>query len=76
MPFGFSSTGAVFTLHELTPALLVGSVVLLVSVAAVRLSTKSGLPSLLPGRAAPVTTLGPTSAPRRTPPSARYRTWC
>jgi len=36
-----------FTLHELTPALLVGSVVLLVSVAAVRLSVKSGLPSLL-----------------------------
>ena len=36
-----------FTLHDLTPALLVGSVVLLVSVAAVRLSVKSGLPSLL-----------------------------
>jgi cell volume regulation protein A len=34
-------------LHELTPALLVGSIVLLVSVAAVRLSVKSGLPSLL-----------------------------
>ena len=47
MPFGLSSAGAAFTLHELTPALLVGSVVLLVSVAAVRLSTKSGLPSLL-----------------------------
>ena len=36
-----------FTLTDLTPALLVGSVVLLVSVAAVRLSVKSGLPSLL-----------------------------
>ena len=36
-----------FTLHDLTPALLVGSVVLLVSVAAVRLSVRSGLPSLL-----------------------------
>nr|WP_231961555.1 potassium/proton antiporter [Pedococcus dokdonensis] len=36
-----------FTLHDLTPALLVGSLVLLVSVAAVRLSLKSGLPSLL-----------------------------
>ncbi|GAA2737290.1 potassium/proton antiporter [Pedococcus aerophilus] len=39
------STG--FTLHDLTPALLIGSLVLLVSVAAVRLSVKSGLPSLL-----------------------------
>ncbi|MFC8501165.1 potassium/proton antiporter [Pedococcus sp. NPDC057267] len=47
MPFGLPSAGAAFTLHELTPALLVGSIVLLVSVAAVRLSTKSGLPSLL-----------------------------
>lgn len=36
-----------FTLHDLTLALLVGSLVLLVSVAAVRLSVKSGLPSLL-----------------------------
>lgn len=36
-----------FTLDDLTPALLVGSLVLLVSVAAVRLSVKSGLPSLL-----------------------------
>lgn len=36
-----------FTLDHLTPALLVGSLVLLVSVAAVRLSVKSGLPSLL-----------------------------
>lgn len=42
-----SESPAVFTLHDLTPALLVGSVVLLVSVAAVRLSVKSGLPSLL-----------------------------
>ncbi|HEY7717763.1 MAG TPA: potassium/proton antiporter [Pedococcus sp.] len=36
-----------FTLTDLTPALLVGSLVLLVSVAAVRLSVRSGLPSLL-----------------------------
>ena len=36
-----------FTVHDLTPALLVGSLVLLVSVAAVRLSVRSGLPSLL-----------------------------
>ena len=36
-----------FTLTDLTPALLVGSLVLLVSVAAVRLSVSSGLPSLL-----------------------------
>jgi potassium/hydrogen antiporter len=36
-----------FTLHDLTPALLVGSLVLLVSVAAVRISARSGLPSLL-----------------------------
>ena len=43
---GLPAAGS-FTLHELTPVLLVGSVVLLVSVAAVRLSVKSGLPSLL-----------------------------
>jgi cell volume regulation protein A len=43
---GADSSGT-FTLHDLTPALLVGSLVLLVSVAAVRLSVKSGLPSLL-----------------------------
>jgi potassium/hydrogen antiporter len=43
---GFPAAGS-FTLHDLTPALLVGSVVLLVSVAAVRLSVRSGLPSLL-----------------------------
>ena len=36
-----------FTLEDLTPVLLIGSLVLLVSVAAVRLSVKSGLPSLL-----------------------------
>ena len=43
-----SDTGSSgFTLSELTPALLVGSLVLLVCVAAVRLSVKSGLPSLL-----------------------------
>jgi cell volume regulation protein A len=45
LPWAESSEG--FTLHDLTPALLVGSLVLLVSVAAVRLSVKSGLPSLL-----------------------------
>ncbi|WP_270889277.1 potassium/proton antiporter [Pedococcus sp. 5OH_020] len=44
---GALPTADTFTLHDLTPALLVGSVVLLVSVAAVRLSVKSGLPSLL-----------------------------
>jgi cell volume regulation protein A len=36
-----------FTLEDLTPALLVGTLVLLVSVFAVRLSARSGLPSLL-----------------------------
>ncbi|MFV0463537.1 MAG: potassium/proton antiporter [Nostocoides sp.] len=36
-----------FTLADLTPVLLLGTIVLLVSVAAVRLSTRSGLPSLL-----------------------------
>ncbi len=45
LPWAGPSDG--FTLHQLTPALLVGSLVLLVSVAAVRLSIKSGLPSLL-----------------------------
>ena len=43
----WSEASGSFTLHDLTPALLVGSIVLLVSVAAVRLSLKSGLPSLL-----------------------------
>lgn len=47
MPERFLAAPTAFTLHELTPALLIGSVVLLVSVAAVRLSVKSGLPSLL-----------------------------
>ncbi len=43
-----SETGSSgFTLQDLTPALLVGSLVLLVCVAAVRLSVRSGLPSLL-----------------------------
>ncbi|MGO4341225.1 potassium/proton antiporter [Pedococcus sp. 2YAF34] len=42
-----AGSSASFTLHDLTPALLVGSLVLLVAVAAVRLSVKSGLPSLL-----------------------------
>lgn len=42
-----SDASGSFTLHDLTPALLIGSVVLLISVAAVRLSLKSGLPSLL-----------------------------
>jgi cell volume regulation protein A len=43
----FLAAQGAFTLEDLTPALLVGSLVLLVSVAAVRLSVKSGLPSLL-----------------------------
>ena len=43
----FLAEQGAFTLTDLTPALLVGSLVLLVSVAAVRLSVKSGLPSLL-----------------------------
>ena len=43
----FLAVQGAFTLSDLTPALLVGSLVLLVSVAAVRLSVKSGLPSLL-----------------------------
>ncbi|EWT01535.1 potassium transporter [Intrasporangium oryzae NRRL B-24470] len=41
----FTSSG--MTLDDLTRVLLIGSVVLLVSVAAVRLSVRSGLPSLL-----------------------------
>jgi potassium/hydrogen antiporter len=47
LPFagGDASTG--FALDDLTLALLVGSVVLVVAVAAVRLSVRSGLPSLL-----------------------------
>jgi cell volume regulation protein A len=36
-----------FTLTDLDPVLAVGSLVLLVSVAAVRLAVRSGLPSLL-----------------------------
>lgn len=36
-----------FTTEDLTPVLLVGSLVLLISVAAVRLSVRSGFPSLL-----------------------------
>lgn len=47
MPPTFLAAPGGFTLHDLTPALLVGSLVLLVSVVAVRLSVKSGLPSLL-----------------------------
>jgi len=43
----FLAEQGAFTLTDLTPALLVGSLVLPVSVAAVRLSVKSGLPSLL-----------------------------
>ncbi len=42
-----SASSGAFTLDDLTPALLVGSLVLIVSVAAVRLSVTSGLPSLL-----------------------------
>ena len=38
---------AVYTLEQLNSALLVGALVLIVSVAAVRLSVRSGLPSLL-----------------------------
>ena len=36
-----------FTLSELTIALLVGSLILIVCVAAIRLSTRTGMPSLL-----------------------------
>lgn len=47
MPPAFPLATDAFTLDDLTPALLVGSLVLLVAVAAVRLSVRSGLPSLL-----------------------------
>ena len=40
-------TGSAFSTHDLSLALLVGAVVLLVSVASVRLANRSGLPSLL-----------------------------
>lgn len=39
--------GAGFTVHELTPVLLVASLTLIVAAAAVRLSARSGFPSLL-----------------------------
>ena len=42
-----SITSSGMTLDDLTRVLLIGSIVLLVSVAAVRLSVRSGLPSLL-----------------------------
>jgi potassium/hydrogen antiporter len=41
------ATGVVASINSIDTALLVGSIVLLVSVAAVRLSTRAGLPSLL-----------------------------
>jgi cell volume regulation protein A len=47
LPFAGSGSSTGFTLDDLTLALLVGSLVLVVSVAAVRLSLGSGLPSLL-----------------------------
>jgi cell volume regulation protein A len=47
LPLADSGAAAGFSLDELTTALLVGSLVLVVSVAAVRLSVRSGLPSLL-----------------------------
>ena len=47
LPLVDGGTAAGFSLDELTTALLVGSLVLVVSVAAVRLSVRSGLPSLL-----------------------------
>ncbi len=47
MHTAFLSADGPFTLHDLTPALLIGTLVLVVSVAAVRLSVQSGLPSLL-----------------------------
>ena len=47
LPFLGGATSTTFSLDDLTLALLVGSVVLVVAVAAVRLSLRSGLPSLL-----------------------------
>ncbi|NUO34058.1 MAG: potassium/proton antiporter, partial [Dermatophilaceae bacterium] len=47
MPALASITSSSMTLDDLTRVLLIGSLVLLVAVAAVRLSVRSGLPSLL-----------------------------
>ena len=47
LPFADGCRGTGFSLDDLTLALLVGSLVLVVAVAAVRLSVRSGLPSLL-----------------------------
>ena len=47
LPFAGGATASGFSLDDLTVALLVGSLVLVVAVAAVRLSLRSGLPSLL-----------------------------
>ena len=47
LPFADGAAATGFSLDDLTLALLVGSLVLVVSVAAVRLSLRSGLPSLL-----------------------------
>ncbi len=47
LPFASGASSSTFSLDDLTLALLVGSLVLVVAVAAVRLSLRSGLPSLL-----------------------------
>ncbi len=47
LPFVSGASSSSFSLDDLTLALLVGSLVLVVAVAAVRLSLRSGLPSLL-----------------------------
>ena len=47
LPFASGNSASTFSLDDLTMALLVGSLVLVVAVAAVRLSLRSGLPSLL-----------------------------
>jgi len=47
LPFAEGATASGFSLDDLTVALLIGSAVLVVAVAAVRLSLRSGLPSLL-----------------------------
>ncbi|HWS57133.1 MAG TPA: hypothetical protein VN257_01215, partial [Actinotalea sp.] len=47
MPIADGGAATGFDLHDLTLALLVGCIVLVVAVAAVRLSVRSGLPSLL-----------------------------
>ncbi|MBB2986024.1 potassium/proton antiporter [Terracoccus luteus] len=47
MPLLTTITSSGMTLDDLTRVLLIGSLVMLVAVAAVRLSTRSGLPSLL-----------------------------